>query len=51
MVTDRIEIDLRTTELTLAEVIAETKRRQAANPDRYYCMDGDSYAIVSREVE
>ena len=48
---DRIEIDLRNCTLTMAELIAEVKRRQVANPDRYYCMDGDAYAIVSREVE
>lgn len=44
----RIEIDIRTSELTMLQVVEEVKRMQNENPDRDYYMDGDCYAVVSK---
>ena len=43
----RIEIDARTCDLTMAQVMDLIRERKAANPDREYWLDGDAYAIVS----
>lgn len=45
---DKVLIDIRTTELTLAQVMAEVERFQKEYPDHEIFMDGDAYAIVAR---
>ncbi len=41
-------IDVKTSELTLAQMMAEISRLQAEYPDYEVFMDGDTYAIVGR---
>lgn len=48
METDKIFIDIRTSELTLAEVLDEIKRIQSENPDYEIFLDGDAHAIAGR---
>lgn len=43
-----IVIDIRTSPLTMRQVVAEVKRLQAEDPDHEYALDGDLYAIVRR---
>lgn len=50
MTSDRILIDIRTSELTLSEALDLVSDYKAANPDREVFLDGDAHAIVSREV-
>lgn len=45
---DRILIDIRTCELTLAQMMDEIHRLIRENPDDDVFMDGDAYAIVAR---
>ncbi|MGN0137841.1 MAG: hypothetical protein ACI381_04450 [Candidatus Methanomethylophilaceae archaeon] len=45
---DRILIDIRTCELTLAQVMDEVRRFIDMYPDDEIFMDGDAYAIVAR---
>lgn len=45
---DRVFIDIRTSDLTLTQAIAEIARLQEENPDLEIFMDGDRYAIVGR---
>lgn len=45
---DRIFIDIRTSELTLAQMMAEIARLQQEYPEYEIFMDGDAYAIVGR---
>jgi hypothetical protein len=46
---DKIFIDIRTSELTLAQVLQEIQRIQAENPDYEIFLDGDSHAIAGRK--
>jgi deoxyadenosine/deoxycytidine kinase len=46
---DKIFIDIRTSELTLAQVIEEIERIQAENPDYEIFLDGDLHAIAGRK--
>ena len=46
---DHIYIDIRTCELTLAEVMAEVQRLIEEHPDQEIFMDGDGYAC--RRIE
>ena len=48
MESDRIFIDIRTSPLTMMQVIEKVKQLQAENPDYEIFMDGDAYAIVGR---
>lgn len=41
-------IDIRTSDLTLAQALKEIERIKAENPDMEIYMDGDRYAIVGR---
>lgn len=43
-----IVIDIRTTDLTMREVVAEVNRMQAEDPEHEYALDGDLYAIVRK---
>lgn len=45
---DRILIDIRSSELTLSQVVREIVRYQLEMPDCEIFMDGDAYAIVAR---
>lgn len=45
---DRVFIDVRTCNMTLAQVMVEITRLQAEYPDYEIFMDGDAYAIVGR---
>jgi len=45
---DKIFIDIRTSDLTLAQVIKEIQRIQAENPDYEIFLDGDAHAIAGR---
>jgi hypothetical protein len=45
---DKIFIDIRTSELTLAQVLQEIQRIQAENPDYEIFLDGDAHAIAGR---
>ncbi len=45
---DRVFIDIRTSDLTLSQVMEEIERIKAENPDMEIFMDGDLYAIVGR---
>lgn len=49
MIPDEILIDIRTTDLTLAQVMEEVARFIAERPDDDIFMDGDAYAIVARK--
>lgn len=44
----RIEIDARTCDMTMKEVMEWVGKEKKANPDREYWLDGDAYAIVSK---
>lgn len=44
----RIEIDARTCEMTMKEVMDWVRAEKSKNPDREYWLDGDAYAIVSK---
>ena len=46
---DHIYIDIRTCELTLAEVMEEVQRLIREHPDQEIFMDGDAYSIVGRD--
>ena len=48
MEADRIFIDIRTSDLTLSQVLVEVKRLQTDNPDYEIFLDGDAHAIVGR---
>ncbi|MCL1811398.1 MAG: hypothetical protein FWG41_04185 [Methanomassiliicoccaceae archaeon] len=48
METDKIFIDIRTSELTLSQVLQEIQRIQDENPDYEIFLDGDSHAIAGR---
>jgi len=48
MENDIVFIDIRTSELTMMQVIQEVQRLQKENPDYEIFMDGDLYAIVGR---
>ena len=48
MESDKIFIDIRTSELTLAQVLQEVKKIQAENPDYEIFLDGDAHAIAGR---
>ena len=45
---DKIFIDIRTSELTLSEVLREIKKIQDENPDYEIFLDGDAHAIAGR---
>jgi hypothetical protein len=45
---DKIFIDIRTSELTLAQVLQEIQRISAENPDYEIFLDGDAHAIAGR---
>jgi len=45
---DKIFIDIRTSDLTLSQVLQEVRRIQAENPDYEIFLDGDSHAIAGR---
>ena len=45
---DHIYIDIRTCELTLAEVMEEVRRLIREHPDQEIFLDGDAHAIVGR---
>ena len=46
---DHIYIDIRTCELTLAEVMEEVQRLIEEHPDQEIFMDGDGYDIRGRD--
>lgn len=46
---DTIYIDIRTSLLTLSQVMAAVYRLIAEHPDQEIFMDGDAYAIVGRD--
>ena len=46
---DHIYIDIRTCELTLAEVMVEVQRLIREHPDQEIFMDGDGYDIRGRD--
>lgn len=48
--TDKILIDVRTTDLTLSQAIAYAEAYARAHPHDEVFLDGDAYAIVAREV-
>ncbi len=45
---DKVFIDIRTSPLTLSQVMVEVSRLQTEYPDYEIFMDGDAYAIVGR---
>ena len=45
---DKIFIDIRTSELTLAQVLQEVQRIQEENPDYEIFLDSDAHAIAGR---
>jgi hypothetical protein len=45
---DKIFIDIRTSELTLTQVLEEIKRIQKENPEYEIFLDGDAHAIAGR---
>jgi len=45
---DKIFIDIRTSELTLAQVLDEIQRLQAENPEYEIFLDGDTHSIAGR---
>jgi len=45
---DKIFIDIRTSELTLAQVLQEIRKIQDENPDFEIFLDGDAHAIAGR---
>lgn len=49
-VIDTVLLDIRTCELTLAEVMQQVRQWVAEYPHDEIFMDGDAYAIVRREV-
>ena len=48
MESDKIFIDIRTSELTLTQVLQEIRKIQAENPDYDIFLDGDAHAIAGR---
>ena len=48
---DIVLIDMRTCELTMAQVMDEIKRLKQEYPDHEIIMDGDAYAIVARRKQ
>ena len=48
MESDKIFIDIRTSDLTLTQVLDEIKRIQKENPDYEIFLDGDAHAIAGR---
>lgn len=48
MIPDTIYIDIRTSDLTLSQVMARIVTLQAEHPEQEIFMDGDAYAIVGR---
>lgn len=48
MVRDTVLIDIRTSPLSLSEVLDEVNRLKSMHPDMEIFMDGDAYAIVGR---
>ncbi len=49
-VRDTVLLDIRTCELTLAEVMQQIRQWVAEFPEDEIFMDGDAYAIVRRQV-
>lgn len=47
-IVEEIHIDVRTSDLTLTQVLREVERIQAEHPDREVFLDGDSRSIMSR---
>jgi hypothetical protein len=45
---DTIFIDIKTSELTLTQVLQEIQRIQKENPNYEIFLDGDTHAIVGR---
>ena len=45
---DKIFIDIRTSELTLSQVLQEIQRIQVENPEYEIFLDGDAHAIAGR---
>lgn len=45
---DKVFIDIRTSDLTLSQMMAEISRLQGEYPEYEIFMDGDEYAIVGR---
>jgi len=45
---DKIFIDIRTSDLTLAQVIEKIQKIQEENPDYEIFLDGDAHAIAGR---
>ncbi|MDR2846646.1 MAG: hypothetical protein LBV63_05130 [Candidatus Methanoplasma sp.] len=45
---DKIFIDIRTSDLTLSQVLQEIAKIQAENPDYDIFLDGDAHAIAGR---
>lgn len=45
-----VYIDVRTCDLTMAQLMDEIARIQREHPDEDIFMDGDLYAVVGREV-
>lgn len=43
---DTFYIDIKTCDMTFAQVIAEVDCLQAEHPDEVICLDGSTYAIV-----
>jgi hypothetical protein len=46
---DTIFIDIRASDLTLAQVLKEIERIQKENPDLEIFLDGDAHAIAGRK--
>ena len=47
-IVEEIHIDVRTSDLTLTQVLREVERIQAEHPDNEIFLDGDAHAIVAR---
>jgi hypothetical protein len=45
---DKIFIDIRTSNLTLSQVLQEIQKIQTENPDYEIFLDGDAHAIAGR---
>jgi hypothetical protein len=45
---EKVFIDVRTSDLTLTEVLREIEKIQADNPDMEIFLDGDTHTIMGR---
>lgn len=45
----RVEIDIRTSLLSMSEVVSWVEKKSKSDPAREYYIDGDLYAVVSIE--